>query len=254
MTPQVRLSQMIAKGTIPHALLFAGPKGSGKKEAAYQFAHTLIGKESSSELPSHPDIHLFFPEGKLGLHTIGHLREVIADVALVPFQAEWKIFIIHEAERMLASSSNALLKTFEEPTSRTVIILLSNHPEKILSTVLSRCQKIDFFSTLPRSKSPILDILAKKNSLSTLEEESLNVEELLETIVLWYRDRLLMEIEGGDAFFSFPEYLPQIQDSSLIPLDQLDRFIGQTRLAVERSMKLSFALEILFLQIKKSSY
>lgn len=249
MNPEVRLSQMIARGEIPHALLFCGSKESKKIELAHRFALDLVGG-LERKVDCHPDIHLFFPEGKLGLHPIGQLRNLIGEIALVPFEAPWKIFIIHEAERMLEPSSHILLKTLEEPPRQSLLILLSDHPEKMLPTIVSRCQRLDFFSQPQQSRHQILDVLAGNIPLDSIEEEA-DMEALLETIVLWYRDRLLLEIEGGETFFSFPEYLPHIKKSPLVPLEQMEELIWQTRLGLERSMKRSTVLEILFLQIKE---
>jgi DNA polymerase-3 subunit delta' len=128
----------LAKQKSPPSLLFAGPEGVGKSLFAEMFAKELLG-----EVP-HPDLYVFKPEGKTAQHTIESVRHLTEEVYRSPYLASHKVFIIHEADRMMATSSNALLKTFEEPLLTSVIILLTSKKEKILETILSRCQIIPF--------------------------------------------------------------------------------------------------------------
>lgn len=146
-----RLSCMVSKRAIGHALLFAGPDGIGKSLFAWALAANILneydnGKDHAHKIQSgqHPDIHVYRPEGKLGLHSIQTLRQLSEEVYLPPFESEWKVFIIHDADRMLSYSANALLKTFEEPPPRTLIILLSRTQSALLPTILSRCCTLHF--------------------------------------------------------------------------------------------------------------
>lgn len=232
---------MIASERIPHALLFSGARGAKLAEAARQFAIDLIGKHP------HPDVHEYFPEGKTHMHPIQNLRKLTEDIGFVPYQAKWKLYIVHEAERMLPTSSNALLKTFEEPTKSTIIVLLSHHPEKMLPTILSRCQKIAFPASQTRVQHKILEVLAGKESLETLEEGE--PDALFETILLWYRDRMLLNVQGGEHYLTYPEYQEPIKQTPFISLDKVEKALEQTRLGCERSMKLSTCLEALFIQL-----
>jgi DNA polymerase III subunit delta' len=174
------LKRMLAQKTVGNSLLFAGPDGIGKGLFAYALAAHLIseGEPSSShhhklEKGCHPDIHIYRPEGKLGLHSIQALRQFSDEVYLPPYEASKKVFIIHEANRMLSYSANALLKTFEEPPVDTVIILLSSMPEALLPTVLSRCRTV-YFQAL--STSEIETFLKYRYSLS--EEEAARLARL----------------------------------------------------------------------------
>lgn len=134
------LTRMVEKGAIGNSLLFAGPSGVGKMRFALKFAEGLLGR------PNHPDLHLYRPEGKVGLHSMESMRTFCHEVYLAPFAAKWKIFIIQDAERMLSYSANALLKTFEEPAPQSLIFLISHQPEQLLPTVLSRCRTVYFKS------------------------------------------------------------------------------------------------------------
>lgn len=148
-----QLSHMVTKRAIGHALLFAGPDGIGKSLFAWALAARIMAeydseKDHSRKIQSgqHPDVHVYRPEGKLGLHSIQTLRQLSEEVYLPPYEANWKVFIIHDADRMLSYSANALLKTFEEPPPRTLIILLSRSQTALLPTILSRCCTLHFHS------------------------------------------------------------------------------------------------------------
>jgi len=134
------LERMVNHDRIGNSMLFSGPEGIGKALFAESLAKKLIG----TACRDHPDIRHFRPEGKIGMHSIESMRRFSEEVYLAPFESTRKIFIIHDAHRMLSYSANALLKTFEEPSVDTVIILLSHAPELLLPTVLSRCRTIHF--------------------------------------------------------------------------------------------------------------
>ncbi|MBS4168384.1 DNA polymerase III subunit gamma/tau [Parachlamydia sp. AcF125] len=143
------LIKMIKKNAISQSLLFAGPEGVGKSLFAKAFAEILLTDGSSDQreqvkAETHPDLHIYQPEGKLGMHSIDAMRQLTEEIYLVPYQAKRKVFIIHEAERMLPYSANALLKTFEEPALDSVIILLTSLPENLLPTLRSRFQTLYF--------------------------------------------------------------------------------------------------------------
>lgn len=114
-----------------HSLLFAGPDGVGKKLFAQAVAESLLGA------PHHPDLHMYRPEGKTGMHSILSMRQLSEEVYLAPFSGQRKVFIIDDADRMQNVGANALLKTFEEPAKDSVIILISSRPSALLPTILS---------------------------------------------------------------------------------------------------------------------
>ena len=124
------LSQTLKLGTVGNSLLFAGPDGVGKSLFAEAFAKALISQDDPKgshrdkiESGNHPDIRVYRPEGKIGMHSLGSMRQFTEEVYQSPFEAKFKVFIIHDADRMLPASSNALLKTFEEPLQNSIIIL-----------------------------------------------------------------------------------------------------------------------------------
>lgn len=159
---QVRtyLQHSLRSGRIGQSYLFCGPEGIGKCLFAIDFAKQLLCSSSNT----HPDLHLISPSGKLGLHSIDTLRAFKHSVALTPLQSHQKIFIIDDADRMLPSAANALLKTFEEPSAHTLIILISNSPTQILPTIRSRCRTVRFHSV---SQGGISSLLQTHHGIDT---------------------------------------------------------------------------------------
>lgn len=143
-TLKAYFKRLIEKERVGHAFLFSGPEGIGKSLFAQVLAEKMMMQGESKRKSSFPDIHHYRPEGKLGLHSIQSLRSFGAEVYQPPYESKWKVFIIHEADRMLSYSANALLKSFEEPPPQTLIILLSSAPNALLPTILSRCCHIHF--------------------------------------------------------------------------------------------------------------
>ena len=151
--PIAALAAQIKRADVPHAWLFAGPSGSGKRPAATAMAAALncavepnIGCGQCSSClriarHRHPDVHHVVPEGPL--IPVATIREqVIPEAYRSPFEGRRKVFVIEEAERMNPEAQNALLKTLEEPQPDTIFILISDRSEELLDTVRSRCRTI----------------------------------------------------------------------------------------------------------------
>ncbi len=131
-----------------HAYLIAGPRGAGAADAARAFAAMLLAPQSDARTVSliarhvHPDVIEYEPERSV--ITVDQARdEIIPEAWRSPIEADRKALILLEAERLQPEAANALLKTFEEPPERTVIILVSEAPDELLDTVRSRCQRIE---------------------------------------------------------------------------------------------------------------
>lgn len=171
------LTRMIEKKAIANSLLFAGPDGIGKSLFAEAFAKQLLCMDDPKgnhrrkiEAGTHPDIRVYHPEGKIGMHSIDSMRQFSEEVYQAPYEAMWKVFIIHDADRMLTYSANALLKTFEEPAQQSIIILLSSLPESLLPTILSRCRTIRFHTV---AEQEIAALVQAKCNKSTEEAQAI---------------------------------------------------------------------------------
>lgn len=129
------LEGAIAKGEIPHALLFSGTRGTGKTTMARIFA-SAIGT-------SGVDLYEMDAASNRGIDDIRELKEA---VHTVPYESKYKVYIIDEVHMLTKDAFNALLKTLEEPPAHVIFILATTEEEKILDTILSRCQVFRFRS------------------------------------------------------------------------------------------------------------
>lgn len=152
--------------------LMVGSSGAGKSNAARMLAAALVCPQACGECTTcervfknlHPDVSVIEPEGYT--HPVEALREAAAAAAQTPIEADYRVFIIEEADRIPERSQNALLKALEEPGSRVVWILLTDALDKFLPTVLSRCQIIDF---PPVGEHALLEQLQQRYGLGEAE-------------------------------------------------------------------------------------
>lgn len=134
-----------------HAYLLAGPRGSGVLEAARCFAAALVCPDGGcggcnacrrARSARHPDVIEVEPAGTFVV--VDQVEEMMREAFTSPFEAERKVIVVTEADRMNEPAANKLLKTLEEPPARTHFLLLSEAPDELLPTIRSRCQRIDF--------------------------------------------------------------------------------------------------------------
>lgn len=154
-------------------LLFLGPEGIGKGLFAKALAKKIMASEDDFtkkriDKENHPDFYSFYPDPLSDNHLIEKIRYMIEEVYKPPFEAKRKVFVIHEAEKMLPSSSNALLKTLEEPTLDSTIILLASKKEKLLPTIISRCMN---FSFNPLLEEEVCQYLEKNYQMSSQDSQ-----------------------------------------------------------------------------------
>lgn len=140
-------------GRVPHALLIHGPAGVGKTLLATEFARQLLcvgeapacGECESCHLfavGNHPDYQIIIPDEPGKVIKVDIVRKLITDLSLKPQYSSHRVLLINPADQMNISSANALLKTLEEPSDRTVLILVADRPGRLLPTIHSRCQKL----------------------------------------------------------------------------------------------------------------
>jgi DNA polymerase-3 subunit delta' len=168
------LTRLLTAGRVPNALLFAGPEGVGKKQFAFELARAFVcqsptGVEGCGEcqacrrvdafvIPEPNDKNkddfkkVFFGEhadvGKIVAYKRAILVDAIRDLEKAayfrPYEANARVFVIDDADKMNDEASNALLKTLEEPAATSHIILVSSRPDSLLQTIRSRCQVVRF--------------------------------------------------------------------------------------------------------------
>ena len=110
---------------------------------------------------THADIHWARPESKSRIITVEQTRELMREIQLKPTEAGYKVAIIAAADRLNVQAANAFLKTLEEPPAKSVLILLSTEPQRILETILSRCLRLNFFGDGARSARSGADGMAR---------------------------------------------------------------------------------------------
>jgi DNA polymerase-3 subunit delta' len=158
--PLTILKRTLANNALAHAYLFSGEKGIGKRMTALALAAAVNCRNAGLEggcgvCPScrkissqgHPDVFLLVPDGDE--IKIDQIRQVQDHLALRPFEGAKKTLIVDDADRLNTASSNAFLKTLEEPPGDVLIILVTALPLSLLATIRSRCQEIRFYP-LPR--------------------------------------------------------------------------------------------------------
>jgi DNA polymerase-3 subunit delta' len=156
------LQRSLARGRLGHAYLFTGEQVEDLESLARTLAKTLncqnpvkqngLAVDCCNHCPScqkiqadtHPDIHWARPESKSRQISVEQMRELMREIQLKPGEAEFKVAVVAGADRLHVSAANAFLKTLEEPPQKSIIILLSTEPSRILETILSRCLRVNF--------------------------------------------------------------------------------------------------------------
>jgi DNA polymerase-3 subunit gamma/tau len=149
------LEGAIKKGSIPHAMLFSGTRGTGKTTLARIFA-SAIGTSAI-------DLYEIDAASNRGIDDIRELREA---VHTVPYESAYKVYIIDEVHMLTKEAFNALLKTLEEPPAHVIFILATTEEERLLDTILSRCQVFRFRSPSRGVLATTVTDIAKKEGVT----------------------------------------------------------------------------------------
>lgn len=144
------LQNQIAEGSVSHAYLFSGGRGTGKTSTAKVFAKAVNCQGPLEERPCNECTAC--KEGNIDIieidaasnNSVDNIRELRENVVYTPSFGRYKIYIIDEVHMLSAGAFNALLKTLEEPPDHVIFILATTEPQKIPATILSRCQRFDF--------------------------------------------------------------------------------------------------------------
>ncbi|WP_346671140.1 DNA polymerase III subunit gamma/tau [Faecalicoccus acidiformans] len=173
------LKNAIVQDRIAHAYLFCGPRGTGKTSIAKIFAK-MLNCEDKEHAPcgeclncqmvqngSHPDIIEIDAASNNG---VDEVRDLIDRVKYAPMQGTYKIYIIDEVHMMTTGAFNALLKTIEEPPAHVVFILATTEPNKVIPTIISRCQRFDFNKVSLQDLITRLQIVCRSEKIDIDEE------------------------------------------------------------------------------------
>jgi DNA polymerase-3 subunit delta' len=210
------LQRSLERGRLAHAYLFAGHEISELEALARTLAKTLNCQHPSraskagpatdccDECPScgkidgdnHADIHWVRPESKSRVITVDQMRELMHEIHLKPNEAEFKVAVIAAADRLNPQAANAFLKTLEEPPAKSILILLTTDPQRLLETVVSRCLRLNFGAEGGKALAgPQMEWLKAFSEMAAAEQKSLLGRYRLLGVVLKKLGEVKEEIE-----------------------------------------------------------
>lgn len=229
------LSKSFELGKLPHALLFFGQEKIGKKDFALKFINSVL-----KENPGHPDFIFLDSQKEI---QIAEIRNLIEKLSFKPYSSPQKFALINNVHLMGKEAQNCFLKFLEEPTDKTHIILITQYPDILLPTILSRVQKIRFYPSkgfkieqdekiiselLRISKSDLADRFKFAKDLSESDPS-----QVLDSWLRYFREELISE-----------NYSSKNKTSAIIKEIQKTKLLLSTTNANSR-----LALEILLMKI-----
>ena len=187
-----------SQNRIPQALLITGTKGLGKQQLAAQFATALLcAKPQDNGLAcghcdsclllkaqTHPDFIEIKSEEPGKAITIGQIRNLVTRLTLKPQFDAYRVVIVNPADLMNTAAANAFLKCLEEPTERTIILLITDKPARLPATIVSRCQKLAVITPNKKVVLAWMERLFLNKTLQTEVIPNITIETLTGSIAL----------------------------------------------------------------------
>ena len=222
-----QLSLAVDQNRLAHALLLNGPEGSGMGQFAGDFSRYLLCEAPAQgaacetcrscilfNAGNHPDVRTLSPEDNGAQIKVDVVRELIAHLQLSVQYGKRKIALLEPAEGMNWRSANSLLKTLEEPTPSTILILVSYQPARLPATIRSRCQMINFNRTDRQTATEWLrariDQPAQVNELLELAGGApLKALDLYEADALQNREEMLDDLQQAAQLHTAPIHIAE---------------------------------------------
>lgn len=196
------LQSALKSGTISHAYLFAGSRGTGKTSIARIFARELGTSQN--------DIYEIDAASNNG---VDEMRELTSGISTLPFDSKYKVYILDEVHMLSKASFNALLKTLEEPPAHVIFILATTELHKVIPTIISRCQVFEF-------KKPSIEIL-KSMIKQGADQEGFSIDD---------ESALLIAQMGDGAFrdtWGMLERVMRVSQNKKISIDDVLSAVGK---------------------------
>ena len=264
------IKKAIEKNRVPHAFLFLGEEGIGKRLTAITLAKALNCSTKTDDAcdlcgacrkithGNHPDVTVIEPEGNfIKIHQV---RELQRTLQYKPYEGEKKVCIIPDAEKMNQASASSLLKTLEEPPPNTIIILITTSPHLLLPTVSSRCQRLNFQPLTPDFIARVIkERLGKEEEtafrMALLARGSLKrAYDLAEGTTIEHRNHLIRKLhalssDDFDNIFKLAEEMSQEKDELIDTLEFLmtwfrDLLVYKENCPQDRLINFNFLQEI----------
>ena len=240
------LQRSLERGRLAHAYLFAGHQLEELETIARTLAKTLNCESPVKqggaaidccdqclacrkiEHGNHADVHWLRPESRLRLIKIDQVRGLIQEINLKPTEAEYKVAVIVAADRLKTEAANAFLKTLEEPPPRSILILLTTDPQRILETIRSRCLRLNLGGEGPGQFNPAQrEWLQSFSEMAALEQKSLLGRYRLMDVLMRKLNELRSAIEEA---LTARSPLQQYKDAEQ---DQMERWEGELTAGIE---------------------
>jgi DNA polymerase-3 subunit delta' len=186
------LQRSLKRGRLAHGYLFVGQQIDELESLARTLAKTLNCQNPARENgvavdccdacavcrriegQAHADVHWVRPESKLRVILVDQMRELMRQIQLKPTETEFKVAVIVGADRLKTEAANAFLKTLEEPPEKSIMVLLTSEPQRVLETIRSRCLRLNFGGEgTPKWDAAGLEWLARFSELAGVEQKSL---------------------------------------------------------------------------------